>query len=46
MGQLYDLNTDPGETKNLYLEQPEIVARLNQELSSIKAAGRSAPARN
>ena len=44
-GQLYDLTTDPGETKNLYLEHPDIVAGLIQELNSIKAAGRSAPAR-
>jgi arylsulfatase A-like enzyme len=44
-GQLYDQSNDPGETRNLYLEQPDLVARLNQELSSIKAGGRSAPSR-
>ena len=27
-GQLYDLAADPGETKNLYAEKPEVVARL------------------
>lgn len=27
-GQLYDLRKDPGETKNLYLDEPEAVARL------------------
>ena len=31
-GQLYDLETDPGETRNLYFEQPEIVSRLQQLL--------------
>jgi arylsulfatase A-like enzyme len=28
-GQLYDLASDPGETKNLYAEKPEVVARLS-----------------
>ncbi|HEX7899882.1 MAG TPA: arylsulfatase [Planctomycetota bacterium] len=28
-GQLYDLAADPGETKNLYAEKPEVVARLS-----------------
>jgi arylsulfatase A-like enzyme len=28
-GQLYDLEADPGETRNLYQERPEIVQRLN-----------------
>ncbi|MCC6507979.1 MAG: arylsulfatase, partial [Pirellulaceae bacterium] len=27
-GQLYNLDTDPGETKNLYFEQPHIVTEL------------------
>lgn len=27
-GQLYDLAADPGETRNLYAEKPEVVARL------------------
>jgi arylsulfatase A-like enzyme len=44
-GQLYDLAKDPGETKNLYLERPEIVARLKARLEQSKASGRSAPER-
>ena len=45
-GQLYDMNADPGETNNLYFEHPEVVARMNQQLNSLKAAGRSAPSRH
>lgn len=40
-GQLYDLDADPGETRNLYLEQPEIAARLKRLLEDTKASGRS-----
>ena len=40
-GQLYDLDTDPGETRNLYREHPEIVARLKRLLEKTKASGRS-----
>lgn len=36
MGQLYDLAADPSETKNLYLEKPEIVSQLLQELNTIR----------
>ncbi len=32
-GQLYDLSTDPGETKNLYRENPDIVQRLQKILA-------------
>jgi arylsulfatase A-like enzyme len=32
-GQLYDLQSDPGEQHNLYLEKPEEVARLTQLLN-------------
>lgn len=34
-GQLYDLAEDPGETRNLYLERPDVVARLQSEMSQI-----------
>lgn len=40
-GQLFDLDADPGETTNLYFEQPEIVQRLKAQLESTKASGRS-----
>lgn len=42
-GQLYDLATDPGETKNLYLEKPEIVKELQSLLNECKTSGRSRP---
>lgn len=41
--QLYDLNADPGETKNLYSTHPEIAAELKALLESLKSSGRSAP---
>lgn len=34
-GQLYNLRADPGETNNLYLQHPEIVARLAAEMQRI-----------
>ncbi len=34
-GQLYDLDADPSETNNLYLERPEIVERLRKEMRRI-----------
>jgi arylsulfatase A len=42
-GQLYDLEADPGETKNLYLAEPEVAAKLKQLLEATKASGRSRP---
>lgn len=33
-GQLYNLEDDPGETKNLYFEQPEIVKELKAKLDA------------
>lgn len=42
-GQLYDLSTDPGETKNLYHRHPEIVKSLKALLEQSKASGRSRP---
>jgi arylsulfatase A-like enzyme len=41
-GQLYNLATDPGETKNLYFDHPEIVKELKGLLETSKATGRSA----
>jgi arylsulfatase A len=41
--QLYDLRADPGETKNLADQHPEIVARLTQLLERQIAEGRSTP---
>jgi arylsulfatase A len=42
-GQLYNLETDPGETKNLYFEQPEVVKKLKALLEASKTSGRSVP---
>ena len=42
-GQLYNLKQDPGETRNLYHERPELVAQLKQLLQSTVDKGRSAP---
>lgn len=36
-GQLYHLATDPGETQNLFLKRPKIVARLQSRLKKIEA---------
>lgn len=44
-GQLYNLETDPGETKNLYDERPAIVRELKTLLEQSKASGRSRPER-
>lgn len=44
-GQLYNLETDPGETTNLYSKHPEIVTTLKKQLDLFKASGRSAPLR-
>ncbi|MHC4638853.1 MAG: sulfatase-like hydrolase/transferase [Planctomycetota bacterium] len=45
-GQLYNLDSDPGETTNLYFEYPEIVKELKSQLDKYVAIGRSAPLRN
>ena len=42
-GQLYNLADDLGETKNLYVEKPEVVARLTLQLERIKREDRSRP---
>jgi len=41
-GQLYNLKSDPGETTNLYFEQPEIVKELKSQLDHYVDSGRSA----
>ncbi len=42
-GQLYDMENDIGETRNLYAEHPDVAARLSALLEKYKAASRSAP---
>ncbi len=44
-GQLYDLASDPGETRNLYFDESETAMRLKADLDRLVAAGRSAPRR-
>ena len=44
-GHLYNLDADPGETRNLYAERPERVKELKALLEESKASGRSAPKR-
>ncbi len=41
--QLYNLETDPGETTNLFIKHPEIVAELKAVLEKSIAEGRSTP---
>ena len=40
-GQLYNLADDPGETKNLYHDHPEIVKELKTKLNEYVQSGRS-----
>jgi arylsulfatase A-like enzyme len=42
-GQLYNLAKDPGETTNLYYDQPELVRELRTLLEESRARGRSRP---
>lgn len=42
-GQLYNLDTDPGERNNLYFKHPDVVRKLKSLLESSKTSGRSAP---
>jgi hypothetical protein len=44
--QLYDLDADPGEKRNLHLENPEVVARLTARLERDVSRGRSTPGRD
>jgi arylsulfatase A len=41
--QLYDMDADPGETKNLAATRPEVVTRLTSLLETFVADGRSTP---
>jgi len=41
--QLYNLQTDPGETANLYFEQSEVAQQLKSLLEESIESGRSAP---
>jgi arylsulfatase A-like enzyme len=41
-GQLYHLDTDPGETNNLYFNEPDMVKKLEALLEAAKANGRKA----
>lgn len=41
--QLYDLESDPGETKNLQAEHPELVEHLKELLNKYKTDDRSTP---
>lgn len=40
IGQLYQLVEDPSETKNVYEDHPDVVARLNKKLQEIRALER------
>jgi hypothetical protein len=40
-GQLYDLEDDPGEERNVWLQNPQIVARLTALLKTYQDEGRS-----
>ena len=42
--ELYSLDADPGETKDLRERHPEIAASLRALLERYKSSGRSAPA--
>jgi arylsulfatase A-like enzyme len=42
-GQLYNLETDPGERTNLYSQKPELVRELKALLEKSKTTGRSRP---
>jgi arylsulfatase A len=42
-GQLYNIADDPGERKNVYAEDPEIVQRLTELLERYRRDGRSRP---
>lgn len=44
-GQLYDLEADPQERRNLFDERPDVVARLQALLDAERAHGRGAPPR-
>jgi arylsulfatase A len=39
-GQLYNIERDPGETKNLYFQRPEVLQELKELLTRTTATGR------
>lgn len=41
--QLYDMQADPGETRNLYQERPEIASKLLADLAADVRNGRATP---
>lgn len=41
--ELYNLDADPGETRNLYAEHPEVVEQLRKKITAIVSNGRSTP---
>ncbi|MCB1079843.1 MAG: arylsulfatase, partial [Verrucomicrobiae bacterium] len=41
--QLFDVSTDPGETKNLSAEHPDRVASMKAMMEQLIARGRSTP---
>lgn len=41
--QLYNMNTDPAESKNIYAEHPEVVKELNNLMVKYIKEGRSTP---
>ena len=41
IAQLYDIQADPGETTNLYESQPEVAAKLLNQLEADVSRGRS-----
>ena len=41
--QLYDLESDPKETRNLQAQKPELVKQLTADLRALVEAGRSTP---
>lgn len=43
IGQLYNLESDPGEQHNRYMTEPAIVARLTTHLKEVQVRGRSRP---
>jgi arylsulfatase A-like enzyme len=42
-GQLYNLDEDPGEQNNLWLQKPDVVRRLTALLEKYRSEGRSRP---
>ncbi|GMW02753.1 MAG: arylsulfatase [Candidatus Hydrogenedentota bacterium] len=40
-GQLYDMASDPGETKNLFSDEPELVKELQELLDAYRSRGNS-----